>query len=180
MSGEPELEAFDFADVGTTDQLQATLAQKAKGQDRPPAKMTAHALPDIFVRGDRQVKATLTDLREWAIGKMTADDPSLPLDRATVYFDLWLEYQEAQQSIDMNGIICLHPRTATLLENPYVARRDRIREALAKIRDVRADWLWVPSNIDRVRTWLDQSQADRDNRLSPAERQAKRKMETGE
>lgn len=179
---EPELEAFDADDLataGTTAQAQASLAARAKDQGRKPAALTVHEIPDVLVRADRQVRLTLTDLREWATGKMQDDDPSLPLDRATVYFDLWLEYQEAQQSIDSNGVICLHPRTATLLENPYVARRDRIRDALGKIRDVRADWLWVPSNIDRARAWLDQAQADRETRLSASERQAARKMESG-
>lgn len=177
---EPELEPFDFAAAGTTEQEQASLRERAKKQDRPPAALQAHELPDVFARADRQTKSLLTWLREWAVDRMVADNAGRGRDRATVYFDLWLEYQEAQANIDQSGIICLHPRTAIIIENPYIARRDKTRTALAQIRDFHADWLWDQRNVDRARAWLDHAQADRDKILSPAERQAKRKMEKGE
>jgi hypothetical protein len=55
------------------------------------------------------------------------------------------EYRQAQANIDEFGVIVMHPRTGTPMENPYTVVRDRavktIREA-SKKRIVKTDGLW--------------------------------------
>jgi phage terminase small subunit len=63
-------------------------------------------------------------------------------DRATFYTDAFLEYREASQNIQDNGIIVQHPRTANPIENPYLAIRDRAAKKLDGMRKVKADFLW--------------------------------------
>ena len=63
-------------------------------------------------------------------------------DRATFYADAYLEYTEASENIDANGIIVQHPRTANPIENPYLAIRDRAARKLDAMRRVKADFLW--------------------------------------
>jgi hypothetical protein len=63
-------------------------------------------------------------------------------DRATIYADAFLEYQEATENITRNGTIVAHPRTANPIENPYLAIRDRAAAKLAGMRKIKADFLW--------------------------------------
>lgn len=179
---EIEMEPFDddaLAASGTTAQAQAVLIDKASRQKTKPKAITVHALPDAFARPDAERRPPLALLRQWIVDRLQEDDPSLPADRATIYADLWMEYAEAQDSIDRNGVICLHPRTSVIIENPYVARRDKTRQALAQVRDVRADWLWHADNIDRARGWLEAATTERDKRLSASERERIKQMEKG-
>jgi len=69
-------------------------------------------------------------------------EQGVPTDRATFYADAYLEYQEASRNITENGIIVSHPRTANPIENPYLAIRDRALAKLAKMKRVKADFLW--------------------------------------
>lgn len=175
-----DLEPYDddeLASAGTTAQAQSALEQKASRQKVKPQPIAVHALPDAFARPDSERRPPLALLRQWIVERLQSDDPTLPADRATIYADLWMEYAEAQDSIDRNGVICLHPRTSVIIENPYVARRDKTRQALAQVRDVRADWLWTADNIERARAWLDAATKERDARLSAAERQRVKQME---
>ena len=57
-------------------------------------------------------------------------------DRATIYADAFLEYQEATDNIAKNGVIVQHPRTANPIENPYLAIRDRAMKKLISIERV--------------------------------------------
>ena len=168
-----DLEPFDddaLTSAGTTAQAQAALEAKASRQAVKPKPLPVHKLPDVFTRPDKAKRPPLAILRDWIVERLQGDDPGLPADRAVIFADLWMEYAEAQDSIDRNGVICLHPRTSVIIENPYVARRDKTRQALGQVRDVRADWLWQGDNVSRARAWLDAATKERDARLSAAER----------
>ena len=63
-------------------------------------------------------------------------------DQATLYADLFLEYEEASANIARHGVIVQHPRTLNPIDNPYLARRDRARRELQRMRWIHAAWLW--------------------------------------
>ena len=64
------------------------------------------------------------------------------LDRATIYADVFLEYQLATQNIAEYGLIVKHPRTGNPVTNPYLVIRDSAQKKLAKMGNVKADGLW--------------------------------------
>lgn len=66
----------------------------------------------------------------------------VPSDRARLYADAVLEYLEASENIDRNGIIVAHPRTGAPLQNPYVRVRDNAIKKLSAMRDVPGAFLW--------------------------------------
>jgi phage terminase small subunit len=83
------------------------------------------------------------------MGQMTRDeivtalvDKGATKDRATMYADALLEYREATDNIKEHGVIVSHPRTANPIENPYLIIRDRAASKLAKMRNLKADFLW--------------------------------------
>jgi phage terminase small subunit len=83
------------------------------------------------------------------MGEMTREeivatlvDKGITKDRATMYADAFLEYREATDNIKEHGIIVQHPRTANPIENPYLTIRDRAAAKLAKMRNLKADFLW--------------------------------------
>ena len=82
--------------------------------------------------------ATLT--KKEIIAKLTK--AGAPKDRATLYADAFIEYQQASENIDENGLIVLHPRTGNPIENPYLAIRRAAGKTLASFRHIRADSLW--------------------------------------
>lgn len=61
--------------------------------------------------------------------------------RATLYADLFIEYAEATANIRAQGVIIYGPRGG-VSENPWVARRDRVRKAFLDFRNIDAPWLW--------------------------------------
>jgi phage terminase small subunit len=63
-------------------------------------------------------------------------------DRATMYADAFMEYQEASENIAKNGVIVAHPRTGAPMQNPYVRIRDGALKKLSGMRDVPAAYLW--------------------------------------
>ncbi len=63
-------------------------------------------------------------------------------DRAVLYADCYLEYQEATRNIDEHGTIVQHPRTGNPVENPYLAIRDRALKKLMVMKGVNAEGLW--------------------------------------
>jgi phage terminase small subunit len=65
-----------------------------------------------------------------------------PRDQATLYADWFLEYREACQNIEKNGIIVSHPRTANPIKNPYLEIRDNAAKKMAAMRRLKADFLW--------------------------------------
>ena len=74
------------------------------------------------------------------INKLVAGGSSR--DRATIYADAFLEYREATENIEKNGVIVQHPRTANPIENPYLAIRDRAVKKLASLRLAAVASLW--------------------------------------
>jgi hypothetical protein len=64
------------------------------------------------------------------------------VDRAIQYVDLFHEYRTATLNIREFGVVAYDPRTYNAMENPYLGRRDRARDALSKMRDIEAPWLW--------------------------------------
>lgn len=177
MADEPDLEPFDFAEHGTTEQAQAALDQRQPGKKKP---LPVHDLPEVFVRPDAGERAPLAQLRDRVLPILQGDNPGVSLERLTLYFDLWLEYAEAQNCIDRRGVICLHPRTSVIIENPYLNRRDKTRSALGQIRDVEAAWLWTPGNLARMKAWLDAAIEQRDADLARAEMNAAQKGALGD
>ena len=63
-------------------------------------------------------------------------------DRATMYADAFLEYREATENIEKNGVIVQHPRTANPIENPYLVIRDRAIKKLTAVRLPGVPALW--------------------------------------
>lgn len=63
-------------------------------------------------------------------------------DRAALYADAFLEYQEASANIAERGTMVLHPRTMNPIENPYLVIRDRALGKLRRLRVRAADALW--------------------------------------
>ena len=53
-----------------------------------------------------------------------------PRSLAVPYADALAEYREATQNIDQHGVIVLHPRTSTPIENPYLVICDRALKKL--------------------------------------------------
>lgn len=63
-------------------------------------------------------------------------------DRATIYADIYLEYQTATVNIAEYGLIVKHPRTGNPIENPYLSIRDGAEKKLSRMQNVKADGLW--------------------------------------
>ncbi len=63
-------------------------------------------------------------------------------DKACLYADAFLAYQEANQNIIENGCIVLHPRTAAPVENPYLRLRERALKQLLALKNAKAEFLW--------------------------------------
>ena len=59
-----------------------------------------------------------------------------------LYADAYLEYAEASENIEANGLIVQHPRTMNPIDNPYMAVRDRALRKLQGMRGVKAEGLW--------------------------------------
>lgn len=75
-----------------------------------------------------------------AIGRLV--DMGEPRERAVQYVDLFMEYREATLNIRKYGVVCYDRRTMNAMENPYMGRRDKARQALERFRDIEAPWLW--------------------------------------
>ena len=58
------------------------------------------------------------------------------------YADAYMEYREATDNIEKNGLIVQHPRTSNPIENPYMAVRDRALKKLQMLRNVKTEGLW--------------------------------------
>jgi phage terminase small subunit len=69
-------------------------------------------------------------------------DRKVKRDRAVQYADAFLEYREASENIERNGVIVAHPRTGAPMPNPYVRVRDAALKKLSGMRDVPAAFLW--------------------------------------
>jgi hypothetical protein len=63
-------------------------------------------------------------------------------DLTAQYTDVFLEYQEASENIDTNGLIVQHPRTMNPIDNPYLSIRDRALLKLQRMRGVNSKGLW--------------------------------------
>ena len=69
-------------------------------------------------------------------------DAGESIERAVQYVDLFHEYRTSTLNIRRYGVVAYDPRTYNAMENPYLGRRDRARDALNKMRDIEAPWLW--------------------------------------
>jgi phage terminase small subunit len=78
--------------------------------------------------------------KEAIIARLIKDGTQV--QKASMYADLYLEYQEATANILENGVIVQHPRTMNPIENPYLSRRDKSRKALLDLKMQETDWLW--------------------------------------
>ena len=63
-------------------------------------------------------------------------------DICVQYADAYLEYQEATENIDKNGLIVQHPRTMNPIDNPYMGVRDRALKKLQAFRGIKSNGLW--------------------------------------
>lgn len=177
---EIDLEPFDeteLASAGTTALDQHRLKAKATAQGKEPKPIRIHQLPAVNKRPDGEPRSRLAELRKWIVDTLCTDNESLPRQDAVIYADLWLEYTEAQESIDSCGMVCLHPRTPIIIENPYMPHRAKTRAALGQVRNIRADWLWDDANIAIARQWLDAATAEREAKLTAAERHRLKQMD---
>ena len=158
----------DAANAGAEGQ-----AAEAKPADGTRRTVPTTPLPDVFQRMDAGERPALALVREQIVDRILEVDTGCSAERAVAYADLWLEYMEAQDNIDRYGVICAHPRTAVIIENPYVQRRDKTRVELHKIRDVRAGWLWRDDAIQKIRAWLFQAQAQRQEEAAKRDQELK-------
>lgn len=62
--------------------------------------------------------------------------------RAVQFLDLFEEYREATINIRKYGVVATHPRDRNPIENPYLNRRDKARQALERFRDIEAPQIW--------------------------------------
>jgi hypothetical protein len=79
----------------------------------------------------------LTSLRDQ--NPRLRDDVAIPL--ATALY----EYGLAQSKINDQGVLSLHPRTGSPMENPYLQVRERSRRTIKDLcakRNVKTDGLW--------------------------------------
>jgi phage terminase small subunit len=63
-------------------------------------------------------------------------------DRAALYADAFMEYQEAARNIAERGAMVLHPRTMNPIVNPYLEIRDRALSKLRRLRVPACEGLW--------------------------------------
>ena len=63
-------------------------------------------------------------------------------DRAALYADAYVEYQEASANIQERGAMVLHPRTMNPIVNPYLEIRDRALVKLRRLRVPACEGLW--------------------------------------
>lgn len=78
--------------------------------------------------------------RDQAIKRLV--DQGESTDRAVQYVDLFAEYREATLNIRKYGVVVMNAHVRQPMENPYMGRRDKARDALSKFRDIEAPWLW--------------------------------------
>ena len=87
------------------------------------------------------------------MGKMTKTDlvknmvsEKVPIDLANQYASAFLEYNEANENIEKNGSVVSHPRTANIMQNPYLRVRDTAEKRLLALRPLLGEniveWVW--------------------------------------
>jgi hypothetical protein len=83
------------------------------------------------------------------VGKMTKSEVIAQLlangnstESAVLYADVFLEYQEATDNIEKNGIIVAHPRTGQPMKNPYADIRDSALRKIQSFRNMNPRGLW--------------------------------------
>ncbi len=58
----------------------------------------------------------------------------VPAELAGYYAACFLEYQECNENIQRNGLVVTHPRTAAIVNNPYVSVREKCEKRLFTLR----------------------------------------------
>lgn len=131
------------------------MAKPSSKKPAPPAEIFRQPL-DPAERGEGGRRGASTE-PDW---KDSKDDPPPPMkipraeavarlvdageatERAVQYVDLFAEYREATLNIRKYGVVVMNAHVRQPMENPYMGRRDKARDALAKFRDIEAPWLW--------------------------------------
>lgn len=67
------------------------------------------------------------------LNELMADNPDFPAMRLKIFADAMDVYYEASANIKKNGSVCVHPRTGTPIENPYLKIRAEQSKILAKL-----------------------------------------------
>jgi len=75
--------------------------------------------------------------RDEVVALLRRDNPNARADDVAMYADCFVDYQEAQQNIEKNGNIVLHPRTGQPIENPYIKVKTNAMNQIRKITSLR-------------------------------------------
>lgn len=65
---------------------------------------------------------------------LAEENPNASLLSVRLYADALRIYVEASKNVRENGAICVHPRTGSPIENPYLAVQARQAAALGKMK----------------------------------------------
>jgi phage terminase small subunit len=81
--------------------------------------------------------------REAILGRLRTANPGARADDLAMYADCFHDYAEAVANIAKNGVIVVHPRTGSPIENPYLKVKIVAMGAMKKLHRVRnVDTLW--------------------------------------
>ena len=129
---EPTLEAAEPADW----------LQPAKPSAKPSARRQPSGEPDW--QDNQDDKALAKAIKAWDRGAIVQGlvDHGVTRGRAVQFLDLFEEYREATLNIRKYGVVATHPRDRNPIENPYLNRRAKARQALERMRDIEAPQLW--------------------------------------
>ena len=65
---------------------------------------------------------------------LTEDNPEAAAGAIRLYADQFCTYAEAAANLDREGVICMHPRTGSPIDNPYLKIRTAAYSVLRKSR----------------------------------------------
>jgi phage terminase small subunit len=71
--------------------------------------------------------------------ELKRDNPMCRDIEIEAYANALKAYVEASENIEKNGVICLHPRTGTPFENPYVKIQSQQFKVLSSLKKVKSN-----------------------------------------
>lgn len=92
------------------------------------------------------MNADWRDDKQAVIGVLQEQNPSASSQLLAMYADAFGDYRAAQKNIDEHGVIVVHPRTGSPIDNPYLKVRESARKALLELKGKglpRVDVLWA-------------------------------------
>jgi hypothetical protein len=112
--------------------------------------------------------------RKEAIEALSASNKKARLAELVIYADAALEYNEAVDNIQRNGVIVLHPRTGAPVENPYLKVRRSAGAVLRKLPRINgAAVLYLKGEGDgKARTKKQSRKASGGDRRAPTKAKA--------